>query len=81
MPSLGGYWCGSCKEECDAHVIDDGIGHYEFWGRPGFDSKDVAVSSCCDYAVFDDPECMIETDVGDLTEGDPDAERDYKLER
>ena len=44
-------------------VKSNGIGHYEFWGRTGFDSRDAYVSNCCEYQVYDDPECMVESDI------------------
>ena len=25
--------------EADIHIVDYGIGHYEFWGAPGYDSQ------------------------------------------
>ena len=56
-------WCGSCKEECDAHVEDQGIGHYEFWGATGHDSRICYVSDCCDAAVYDDRDCRIESEI------------------
>lgn len=57
------HWCGSCKEECDAHVEDEGIGRYEFWGQKGYDTRLVYISDCCDDIVYDDPECMIESEL------------------
>jgi len=62
---MKGKWCGSCKEECDALVVDMGIGHYEFWGQRGHDSKECYVSDCCEGTVYDDFECTIEADIPD----------------
>ena len=56
-------WCGSCHEECDAHIVDNGIGHYEFWGATGVHSDVCYESECCDATVYDDPECRIEADM------------------
>ena len=57
------HWCGTCRAECDAHVVDNGIGHYEFWGSPGIDTSMCYESVCCDATVYDDPECRIESEI------------------
>ena len=46
--------CANCGFECEVRVIDVGVGHYEYWGATGWDSKLVVVSSCCEDDVFDD---------------------------
>lgn len=67
------HWCGSCKEECDAQVVDVGIGHYEFWGQKGIDRQLCLISECCEGTVYDDRECQIESDI--LCIDDPADER------
>ena len=54
------HWCGHCRKECDAHVVDEGIGHYEFWGAKGVDVQLTLISDCCDEPMYDDEECTIE---------------------
>jgi len=61
VKKMSDHWCGSCEKECDVHIVDEGIGHYEFWGQTGNDVQLAVVSDCCDDPVYDDPECMIET--------------------
>ena len=40
--------CPDCHEMCEAIVVDNGIGPYEFWGAKGWDSKLEVVSNCCE---------------------------------
>ena len=40
--------CSECHEECTAVDVDFGIGAYEYWGAPGFDSNVQTVSNCCE---------------------------------
>ncbi|RLA58349.1 MAG: hypothetical protein DRQ89_15475, partial [Epsilonproteobacteria bacterium] len=53
-------WCGTCGKECDARIVDEGIGHYEFWGRKGIDTRLCLVSDCCDTEMYDDEDLQIE---------------------
>jgi len=55
-------WCGACHKECDVHVIDEGIGHYEFWGAKGVDTQLTLETDCCGDKPYEDPECTIECD-------------------
>lgn len=59
------YYCGECGKECTAHVEDDGIGPYEFWGRQCNQSIKVLASDCCDGSVFNDEELEEEADAGE----------------
>jgi hypothetical protein len=43
--------CPCCKQPCYLSIIDDGIGHYEFWGMPGYDSRLLVVSDCCNAEI------------------------------
>ena len=47
-------WCLECHQECDIITVDNGIGAYEFWGFPGFDTNLVEVSSCCETEFTED---------------------------
>lgn len=40
--------CKACEEECSVVELDFGIGAYEYWGAPGFDSQLHKVSNCCE---------------------------------
>jgi hypothetical protein len=42
------WYCSCCLKECSRTVIDEGIGHYEYWGATGVDIKLVEVSDCCE---------------------------------
>lgn len=44
--------CSSCKEPCEVIVVDFGIGHYEYWGFPGYDQQIEVVSNCCEAPVY-----------------------------
>lgn len=48
-------FCGCCGLACSTHEEDQGIGHYEYWGRTGVHRDIVEVSDCCDTQVYDDP--------------------------
>lgn len=45
-------YCQDCKNPCYEIVVDFGIGEYEFWGAPGYDSQEALVSHCCEAPVF-----------------------------
>ncbi|MBN2382544.1 hypothetical protein JXQ70_06645 [bacterium] len=47
-------WCLACHEECDVITVDNGIGHYEYWGFPGVDRNECEVSDCCEAAFTED---------------------------
>jgi hypothetical protein len=36
-------------------IVDEGIGHYEYWGAKGVDVRLVEVSPCCEDVVLDRP--------------------------
>ncbi len=57
------HWCGSCKEECDLHIVNEGIGHYEFWGQRCNDVSWAAESDCCSAAVYENEMCTVEVDA------------------
>jgi len=40
--------CSQCRLPADGKTVDEGIGHYEFWGSPGVDHQWVTVSECCE---------------------------------
>lgn len=63
MPRNAEFWCGDCKEVCTTHVVDEGIGPYEFWGRKGNDVQMVLRSMCCDGEVFEDELLRVEAEV------------------
>lgn len=48
-------FCSDCGQECVVGVVDEGIGHYEYWGAKGVDIRLVEVSSCCGADVLDEP--------------------------
>lgn len=48
-------YCASCGKECTAMIVDEGIGHYEYWGAKGVDVRLVEVSPCCEDVVLDRP--------------------------
>lgn len=55
--------CPDCHKECSAHIVDNGIGPYEFWGAKGWDSRTEVESDCCDaYLEIDPSEVMPEPD-------------------
>ena len=53
MKPFAGY-CEECKQPCKAHVVDFGIGPYEYWGRKGYDTNKQVASKCCDAPILDD---------------------------
>jgi hypothetical protein len=66
--------CAVCKNECNAKVVDNGIGSYEYWGIRGFDSQKSIESDCCDAPCIDDE--GIEISVSDYKKLQ-EAEREY----
>ena len=46
--------CSECGNPCDAIVIDDGIGPYEYFGMKGVDRRPALVSDCCEADPLDD---------------------------
>lgn len=51
---MGEYICKNCGEECSIVAIDEGIGHYEYFGAKGYDSRIVHGSDCCECDVVDE---------------------------
>jgi len=49
------YICPSCGNECTVHVVDNGIGPLEVWGRKIVDVQEVLVSDCCEEELEDSP--------------------------
>ena len=47
-----GGWCANCKEECDAKIIDNGIGVYEYGSERAVDIRLDTVSCCCEDEVL-----------------------------
>lgn len=39
--------CSFCHNECSFNIVNEGIGHYEYWGASGYDEHLVVVSTCC----------------------------------
>lgn len=52
--SDGPKYCAHCLQECSVTTIDEGIGHYEYWGATGVDIRLVDVSSCCEDELLDE---------------------------
>ena len=48
------YYCSGCKEPCNGHVVDEGLGSYEFWGQEEVDTKKAFLSDCCEEAALDE---------------------------
>jgi len=46
-------YCTHCEKPCNVKVLDNGIGHYEYWGAPGYDEQLCAVSDCHESEVVD----------------------------
>ena len=63
--------CPGCQEECSIVTADNGIGAYEYWGAPGFDSQPFPASNCCEV----DMSAWLNTH-GDDNEPDYEAMRD-----
>jgi len=57
--------CKACNRECQVITVDFGIGAYEYWGAPGYDSRPEQVSDCCeaDYYNPEDEEPFDEESV------------------
>lgn len=53
--SNSSQFCGVCGAQCEYHVVDNGIGTYEFWGDKGVDVKVEIESICCGAGVFTNP--------------------------
>ena len=47
------YKCSDCGEIANIIQEDIGIGHYEFWGAPGFDSQIITITDCCSSEDFE----------------------------
>jgi hypothetical protein len=45
--------CDSCGEYCQATVVDEGIGPYEYWGSKGVHHQYVTCSPCCNAEVVE----------------------------
>ena len=48
--------CADCGEACTSVTVDNGIGHYEYWGATGIHHQYDEVSPCCQGEVIDEPE-------------------------
>lgn len=46
-------FCSLCHNPCSYHIVNEGIGHYEYWGAPGYDEQLEVKSDCCDEACLD----------------------------
>jgi hypothetical protein len=66
--------CSECGKDCEAVVVDEGIGPYEFWGNRGVDVALEVYSDCCEATVIKsngtvydayDAQCDREADEGD----------------
>lgn len=47
-------FCSFCRNKCDFKIVNEGIGHYEYWGAPGYDEKLAVVSTCCQERCLDE---------------------------
>ena len=74
------HYCGECREECDVHIEDDGIGPYEFWGAKSKQSIKVLRSDCHDADAFEDEDCTIEADAGQYEYDEDCARGDYEYD-
>jgi hypothetical protein len=61
--------CTGCGDPCHVVEVDFGIGAYEYWGAPGFDSRIERVSNCCEAPVSGDDEDD-DPPLGPLAPGD-----------
>lgn len=52
-------FCSACRQPCEAHVMDFGLGWYEYWGYKCYDTNKQVVSKCCDATVMENEECTI----------------------
>ena len=57
--ALGTTWCTYCGEECSYHVVDEGIGVYEYWGQRGTHVELVPYSDCCNDHATNDPDSVL----------------------
>lgn len=73
--------CSDCKEECQAHVVNFGIGRGEAWGVPFNDVQNRLVSKCCDAPLEDDDGRELDDDEVPYGPGNPDYECDSRMER
>ena len=46
--------CSFCHKECFFNLINEGIGHYEYWGAPEYDKQISVVSICCNEHCIDE---------------------------
>ena len=60
-----GPFCEECGQPCETHVVDFGIGHYEYWGATGTDTNKQLVSKCCDGDLYKDCELQCTYDYED----------------
>jgi len=62
------YYCKFCKQPFDQTVwIDEGIGHYEYWGSVGYHHDMREVSECCsEDFYFDSDEDYLIDHNGDI---------------
>jgi hypothetical protein len=47
-------YCSDCKEECYAHIKDDGVGFTEYTSIVTFDLNPHPVSTCCNSVIYKD---------------------------
>lgn len=45
--------CNECGLECEAEIVDNGIGSYEYWGQMYTDHRWEEVSPCCGVSVVE----------------------------
>ena len=48
--------CSECGEECCGHLVDCGIGPYEFWGQRCTHHDWRMMSQCCDAPFLEEGE-------------------------
>ena len=44
--------CAACGEECEAQIMDFGIGAYDYGSIQGNDIREEIVSTCCEDLVY-----------------------------
>jgi len=67
------YYCKFCKQPFDNTVwIDEGIGHYEYWGATGHHHDMSEVSECCgeDFYIDSDEDYVIDHNGGTILKAD-----------
>jgi hypothetical protein len=70
--------CSACHRECQEITVDFGIGAYEYWGAPGWDSRPADVSNCCEAPCVTEDEDEPPPDEEDFPYDENDAYDSWK---